>query len=246
MNSEIAKCGKEVENLIDKERLRRKAAACGINLMPEQLDQLEIYAALLLEWNQKVNLTAITQPEEVEDKHFLDSLLFAALPQVQGRLADVGSGAGFPGVVAQIYKPSLALVALEPTGKRVAFLQEVLRRLGLAGEVAKERAEEAARKGWREGFDVCTARAVAALPVLCEYCLPLVKPGGWFIAMKGDAAQEIADAQAAIAALGGTLRETRQYTLPDGAARSLVLIEKTAATPEKYPRPGGTIKKRPL
>ena len=163
-----------------------------------QLDLLDRYAELLVSYNEKVNLTAITSPEGIEDRHFADSLLFAAQPEVSGRLVDVGTGAGFPGIVAKIYKPDLELTLMEPTGKRVDFLRYACAELGLTGvEFAKERAEEAARKIWREQFDVASARAVAALPVLCEYCLPLVKVGGRFIAMKGPEA----DAEAKAAAL---------------------------------------------
>ena len=172
--------------MIDKERLAQKCSTWNIVLSGAQLDLLDRYAEILVDYNQKVNLTAITSPEGIEDRHFADSLLFAAQPEVSGRLVDVGTGAGFPGIVAKIYKPDLELTLMEPTGKRVDFLRYACAELGLTGvEFAKERAEEAARKVWREQFDVASARAVAALPVLCEYCLPLVKVGGQFIAMKG-------------------------------------------------------------
>ena len=139
-----------------------------------QLDLLDRYAEILVDYNQKVNLTAITSPEGIEDRHFADSLLFAAQPEVTGKLVDVGTGAGFPGVVAKIFKPDLQLTLMEPTGKRVEFLKYACAQLGLTGvEFAKERAEEAARKVWREQFDLASARAVAALPMLAEYCLPL-------------------------------------------------------------------------
>ena len=180
--------------MIDKDRLAQKCSTWNIQLSGAQLDLLDRYAALLVDYNQKVNLTAITTPEGIEDRHFADSLLFAAQPEVAGTLVDVGTGAGFPGVVAKIYKPDLALTLMEPTGKRVEFLKYLCAELGLTSvEFAKERAEEAARKAWREQFDVACARAVAALPVLCEYCLPLVRVGGVFIAMKGpDAPEELA------------------------------------------------------
>ena len=161
--------------MINKSRLEQKAAGYGLALTGSQLDLLARYAVCLVEYNQKVNLTAITDPEGVEDKHFIDSLLFAAQPEVAGRMVDVGCGAGFPGVVAKIYKPDLALTLMEPTGKRVDFLRWVCGQLGLSGvEFAKERAEEAARKQWREAFDLASARAVAALPALSEYCLSLI------------------------------------------------------------------------
>lgn len=136
--------------MIDTQRLQEKCARQGIELTGVQLDQLNHYARLLVEYNQKVNLTAITDPEGIEDKHFLDSLLFASQPEVAGKMIDVGCGAGFPGLVTKIYKPELELTLMEPTGKRVEFLKYVCAELGLTGvEFAKERAEEAARKQWR-------------------------------------------------------------------------------------------------
>ena len=153
--------------MIDKNRLAEKCSTWNISLSPAQLDQLDHYAEILVSYNEKVNLTAITSPEGIEDRHFTDSLLFAAQPEVQGKMVDVGTGAGFPGIVAKIYKPDLELTLMEPTGKRVEFLKYACAELGLTGvEFAKERAEEAARKVWREQFDIASARAVAALPVL--------------------------------------------------------------------------------
>ena len=234
--------------MIEKARLAEKCSTWNINLTPEQLDQLDRYAQILVEYNQKVNLTAITDPEGIEDKHFLDSLLFACQPEVAGRMVDVGAGAGFPGIVTKIYKPELALTLMEPTGKRVEFLRYVCGQLGLEGvEFAKERAEEAARKTWREQFDLASARAVAALPVLAEYCLPLVRVGGAFIAMKGaSAAEELEAAQGAIRRLGGRYSQTRAFHLPGGDARSLVVVQKISQTPTAYPRNGGKIAKAPL
>ena len=140
--------------MIDKTRLAAKCSTWNIPLTGAQLDLLDRYAELLVSYNEKVNLTAITSPEGIEDRHFADSLLFAAQPEVSGRLVDVGTGAGFPGIVAKIYKPDLELTLMEPTGKRVDFLRYACAELGLTGvEFAKERAEEAARKIWREQFD---------------------------------------------------------------------------------------------
>lgn len=234
--------------MIDKNRLEAKCAEKGIALTGTQLDQLGQYATLLVEYNQKVNLTAITDPEGIEDKHFLDSLLFASQPEVQGKMVDVGCGAGFPGVVTKIYKPDLELTLMEPTGKRVEFLKYVCEQLNLKGvSFAKERAEEAARKQWREAFDVASARAVAALPVLAEYCLPLVKVGGVFIAMKGASAEEeLQQAKGAISKLGGKFQEMRDFQLPGGDARSLLVCKKISQTPPSYPRNGGKIAKAPL
>ena len=234
--------------MIDKSRLEQKCSTWNITLTGTQLDQLDAFAQILVEYNQKVNLTAITDPEGIEDKHFLDSLLFASQPEVAGKMVDVGAGAGFPGIVTKIYKPELGLTLMEPTGKRVDFLKYACAELGLTGvEFAKERAEAAARKIWREQFDVASARAVAALPVLSEYCLPLVKVGGSFIAMKGPEADAEAKAAAnALKKLGGQYEETRQFTLPDGSARGLVFCKKISQTPTVYPRNGGKIAKKPL
>ena len=234
--------------MIDKERLEQKCSTWNISLTGQQLDQLDRYAEFLVEYNQKVNLTAITDPEGIEDKHFLDSLLFASQPEVAGSMVDVGAGAGFPGIVTKIYKPDITITLMEPTGKRVDFLRYACESLGLTGvEFAKERAEEAARKQWRERFDLASARAVAALPALAEYCLPLVKVGGSFIAMKGaSAADELEAACGAIRKLGGAYRETRAFHLPGGDARSLVVVGKISQTPTAYPRNGGKIAKAPL
>ena len=141
--------------MIDKARLEQKCSMWNIALTGTQLDQLDAFARILVDYNQKVNLTAITDPEGIEDKHFLDSLLFASQPEVAGKMVDVGAGAGFPGIVTKIYKPELELTLMEPTGKRVEFLKYACAQLGLTGvEFAKERAEEAARKVWREQFDL--------------------------------------------------------------------------------------------
>ena len=234
--------------MIDKNRLATKCSTWNITLTSTQLDLLDKYAELLVSYNEKVNLTAITSPEGIEDRHFADSLLFAAQPEVQGKMVDVGTGAGFPGIVAKIYKPDLQLTLMEPTGKRVDFLKYVCAELGLTGvEFAKERAEEAARKVWREQFDIASARAVAALPVLSEYCLPLVKVGGNFLAMKGASGEEeLAAARGAIKKLGGAYKETRTLHLPGGDTRTLILCQKISQTPTAYPRNGGKIAKSPL
>ena len=234
--------------MIDKERLAQKCSTWNIVLSGAQLDLLDRYAEILVDYNQKVNLTAITSPEGIEDRHFADSLLFAAQPEVTGKLVDVGTGAGFPGVVAKIFKPDLQLTLMEPTGKRVEFLKYACAQLGLTGvEFAKERAEEAARKVWREQFDLASARAVAALPMLAEYCLPLVKVGGNFLAMKGSSGEEeLAAARGAIKKLGGEYKETRTLHLPGGDTRTLILCQKISQTPTAYPRNGGKIAKSPL
>ena len=203
--------------MIDKQRLEAKCSTWNITLTGTQLNQLDAFAEILVDYNQKVNLTAITDPEGIEDKHFLDSLLFASQPEVAGRMVDVGAGAGFPGIVTKIYKPELELTLMEPTGKRVEFLK------------------------------YACARAVAALPMLAEYCLPLVKVGGNFLAMKGSSGEEeLAAARGAIKKLGGEYKETRTLHLPGGDTRTLILCKKISQTPTAYPRNGGKIAKSPL
>ena len=235
--------------MIDKQRLEAKCSTWNITLTGTQLDQLDAFAEILVDYNQKVNLTAITDPEGIEDKHFLDSLLFASQPEVAGRMVDVGAGAGFPGIVTKIFKPELQLTLMEPTGKRVEFLKYACGQLGLTGvEFAKERAEEAARKSWREQFDLASARAVAALPMLAEYCLPLVKVGGIFAAMKSVSSdEEIRAARSAAAQLGGHIAASTDYTVPEtDVVHRIVSIEKTQHTPKQFPRAFARIKKAPL
>ena len=232
--------------MIDTARLIEKAAVYGIDATP-CAKKLQRYAEILVDYNNKVNLTGITDPEGIENRHFIDSLLFAAQPEVKGKLVDVGTGAGFPGVVAKIFKPELQITLMEPTGKRVDFLKYLCAELGIEAEFAKERAEEAARKMWREQFDVATARAVADLSMLAEYCLPLVKQGGLFISLKGsNAEEEVNGAKGAVTKLGGQYIESRAFVLPDDSARSLIFYKKISQTPPVYPRNGGKIAKAPL
>ena len=232
--------------MIDTSRLIEKAARYGIDAAPVA-DALDRYAELLVEYNKKVNLTAITEPEGIEDRHFIDSLLLAAQPEVRGRVVDVGTGAGFPGIVLKLFRPEIELTLMEPTGKRVDFLKYACAELGIEAEFAKERAEEAARRRWRETFDTAVARAVADLPVLAEYCLPLVNVGGVFVAMKGSSAQdEAARGAGAVKKLGGEVAGTRAFTLPDSSARELIFCTKISHTPPAYPRNGGKIAKAPL
>ena len=159
----------------------------------------------------------------------------------------MGTGAGFPGVGAKLYRPELRLTLLEPTGKRLDFLRWACGELGLEAEFLKERAEEAARKQWRERFDTATARAVARLNKLAEYCLPLVRVGGYFLAMKAEsAAEELQEARPAIERLGGEVVALRRFSLPEGDERGIIIVKKISQTPTVYPRNGGKIAKSPL
>lgn len=236
--------------MIPKQELAGWAREYGVRLTPEMLERLDRYAVFLADWNGRVNLTAITEPREIAVKHFLDSLLLLdACPPGEGaKLADVGAGAGFPSVPVKIARPDLRLTLLDSLGKRTAFLEALSRELGQDNRVVHIRAEEAGRDpAFREGFDLVTARAVAPLPLLCEYCLPLVRPGGTFAALKGpSAAEELREARRAVSLLGGTESGVREYTLPDGGQRSIILLTKRSQTPAKYPRNHGQMKKSPL
>lgn len=239
-----------MEPVLDREKLLQNLNAWQLPCTAEQLEQLEQYAALLTEWNQKMNLTAITSPEGIAVLHFADSLsLLSALSLPRGAaLLDVGTGAGFPAIPIAIFRPDIRLTMMDSLQKRLTFLQEVLSRLGLTADLRHSRAEESAGDpALREGFDVVTARAVAHLQVLSEYCLPYVKIGGCFAAMKGPSCQqELSQADRAIALLGGRVQRVAPFTLSDGSARFIALIEKVKETPAQYPRHGAKIAKKPL
>lgn len=228
-------------------------AFCKEHQLPftEKVQQdFQQYSDFLLEYNQNVNLTAITEPQEVEIKHFLDSLqLLAALEVKQGaRLIDIGTGAGFPGVPLKIVRPDLALTLLDSLNKRLVFLEQLSEMLEQDNRFLHARAEQlAVETPFREGYDYVVSRAVSAFPALAEYCIPYVKPGGYFIAYKGpDWEQEYESAKKAITTLGGKLEKTHQCELPDGSKRALLLIKKVKQTPDKYPRQGVKIAKNPL
>lgn len=229
--------------------LKELAEKKGIILNETQLAQFETYSLMLREWNEKMNLTAIVDPKGIVEKHFYDSLLFLAAADIpQGaRVIDVGTGAGFPGVVLKIARPDIELVLLDSLNKRLIFLGELLKALGLKAELIHARAEEGAKPPIRESFDIATARAVAALPQLCEYCLPYVKVGGRFVAMKGPAVKEEAEAaKNAVKILGGSNFEISTEFLPEGDERCFAVTKKISQTPTKYPRNSGKISKNPL
>ena len=214
------------------------------------LSRLKTYGQLLLEWNEKMNLTAIKEPDEILIKHFYDCLLFFKQVKVpQGaKIIDVGTGAGFPGLVLKIARPDIELTLLDSLNKRITFLDEVLSKTGLTAKTVHGRAEECARDGaFREQYDFSCARAVARLNVLSEYCLPYVKVGGSFIALKGpQGAEEAAEAKKAVSLLGGGDAATVSEKLPDGSDRTFVFIKKISQTSPKYPRNSGKISKQPL
>ena len=213
------------------------------------IPNLEKFSKLLLEKNQVMNLTAITEPDQVATLHLLDSLALLTVADFQGKqVVDVGTGAGFPGMPLAIASPGTAFTLLDSLGKRVRFLEEARDALGLSNVACVHgRAEEFARDH-REGFDLAVSRAVANLSVLCELCLPLVKVGGAFLAMKSTGCEAETDAaREAIRRLGGRLGRAADYTIPTTEIPHRVLvIEKIAPTPHKYPRPFAQIKKQPL
>ena len=235
--------------------LAERAAAFGAPLSAAQLEAFELYRRELLEWNGRVNLTAVTDPDAVEVRHFVDSL--ACLPAIEdllaggaARLVDVGSGAGFPGLPLKLARPELELTLLDSVGKKTAFLSHLVERLGLRGvRVLTGRAEELGRDAsHRERYDVAVARALASLPVLLELCLPLVRVGGRLVASRrGDLAAQQREAGRAARELGGRFRPPLPVDLGPGLqGYGLVLVDKAARTPERYPRRTGVPARRPL
>jgi len=237
------------------EKLKAGARELGLELTPAQLEQFDSYYKELIDWNGRVNLTAITEYEEIQLKHFLDSLtVISAWPPEAAKkdfsIIDVGTGAGLPGIPLKIAFPSIKLVLLEATVKKTDFLNHVISKLELEYvEIVAGRAEEIAHQPhYRERFDLVLSRAVAALPVLVELTLPFAAVGGSFIAQKkGAIDEEIERAGRAIGLLGGSLREVKKVDLPSFSdERYLVVIDKLSPTPEKYPRRPGIPAKRPL
>ena len=207
------------------------------------------YGELLLETNKVMNLTALTEPKDVATLHFLDSAALLTLADLKGKtVVDVGTGAGFPGMPMKILEPSIQLTLLDSLGKRITFLQEVCDNLGLTDvQCVHARAEEFAAEH-RQSFDFAVSRAVANLSVLGELCLPLVKPGGYFLSMKSvESGQELEAAKKAIQILGGRVERTADYQIPGtDVTHRVIFIKKIAETPKKYPRPFAKIKKNPL
>jgi 16S rRNA (guanine527-N7)-methyltransferase len=224
----------------------------GFDLTPDQVRSFEWYRRELLSWNERMNLTAITDPDEVEVKHFLDSLtcLLAMTSPPEGRAVDIGTGAGFPGLAIKLVHPALQLTLIESIGKKVDFCKHVVRGLNLEGvEVIHGRAERVAhREGHRQSYDWAFARAVAVAPILVEYMLPLLRLKGIGVIQKGERGPaEVHEAETALKILGGRVQRVDPIELPKVTeTRYLVTIEKTAATPEKYPRRPGIPSKRPL
>lgn len=236
--------------LINQDDFRKLFALGNITVTQEQYDALEKYSRLLVLWNEKINLTAITDPEGIALKHFFDSVYPFTLTDIpdNASVIDVGTGAGFPSCPLKIFKPDLNLTLLDSLNKRIRFLQEVSNSLGLDAQCIHGRAEDMGKDAqYREKYDIACARAVANLSELCEYCLPFVKVGGKFLALKGaNGNEELENAENSINTLGGKLELKKDYSLPNGDKRILIVIKKVSPTPEKYPRNKGLIKKRKL
>jgi len=232
-----------------REYFKESAAVFGATLDDSMINDFFEYKSILLQWNEKMNLTAIVEDKEIILKHFVDSL--SILPYIRGisSIVDVGTGAGFPGIPLKIALPDLNVVLLDSLEKRIGFLNTVIKDLGLNGISAVHmRAEDAGMSTkFRESFDAAAARAVASMPVLLEYCLPLVKTGGVFIAMKGSIAEEISSSKRALEVLGGEIEEVKEFTLPGSdIKRSIVIVRKLRQSPTKYPRKAGKPSKEPL
>lgn len=244
--------------------LQEGARKLGFTLTPRQLDQFQLYYDTLVDWNSRINLTAITDYDLVQVRHFLDSLTVAAAllselreahpglaaPPHAFRLIDIGTGAGFPGLPLKILWPRIDLTLNDSVGKKTTFLQELARALTIEDvRVVTARAEELGQdKAHRQRYDLVTARAVSALPVLCEYCLPLARVGGRLLApKKGDISQELSEGKQAAKLLGGRLGNTYPFTLPgDEEPRTVICVRKVASTPPGYPRRVGLAKTKPL
>lgn len=234
-----------------KDILVEQAKLSHIELTDEQIEKLSRYYELLIEWNEKMNLTALTEPHDVALKHFCDSILlltYAEIPE-NSSLIDVGTGAGFPSLPIKIVRPDIKLCLLDSLNKRLVFLSEVVKELGLNEvQIVHSRAEDGARKSdLREKFDYATSRAVAQLNVLSEYCLPYVKVGGAFLSMKGKySEEEISNAKVGIKLLGGKTEKVDTYNLADGSERTIINVKKMSKTDRLYPRTSAKIKNKPL
>lgn len=232
--------------------IRQGLEQVGLSASEDAIQKLEQYKALLLEWNEKINLTAITESREVDIKHFVDSGTCLSTGYIKdgANIIDVGTGAGFPGVPIKILNESLHVTLLDSLNKRIKYLEDVVSKLNLKDvKLVHSRAEDGgSNKLYREKYDIALSRAVAALNVLCEYCLPFVKVGGFFICQKGPSYNEELDAAAkAIDVLGGKLREVKSYNLPfSDITHYIIIIEKIKETPTKYPRKAGKPSSEPI
>ena len=238
------------ETFILKDLLKEKTEMFHVKLDETALERFDLYGKLLVEWNEKINLTAIIDPEGVTIKHFLDSItIFSYVDIPEGaKVIDVGTGAGFPGLAMLIARPDLQMTLMDSTKKRLTVIEDILEKIGLSADVVHSRAEEAGKKEeYREKYDFSTARAVTNLRDLAEYCLPFVKVGGSFVPMKSAKTQEeIAEGKKAIHVLGGQIAKVDTFDLLDCGERTIINVKKISSTPAKYPRPSAKIAKNPI
>lgn len=222
----------------------------GINIDQTKANQLITYADLLVSWNEKINLTAITDKEGIATKHFLDSMSALCTDKVCGKVIDVGTGAGFPGLVLKVAKPEIELTLLDSLNKRINFLRDVSDKMSIDGiEFIHSRAEDAGIKAeLREKFDTVVSRAVANMRVLSEWCLPFLKVGGYFLALKGPLAnEELSEAKKAISILGGEIEGIYEAKIPyTELEHKIIIVKKVRQTPRKYPRKPGIATKTPI
>ncbi|MDF2590618.1 MAG: methyltransferase GidB [Clostridia bacterium] len=224
----------------------------NIETTPEILDKFEVLKGLLIEWNEKINLTAITESNEVDIKHFVDSASCIATGYIRdgSEVIDVGTGAGFPGLPIKILNDSLKVTLLDSLNKRIKYLEDVVNKLQLSNmKLVHSRAEDGGiNKQYREKYDIALSRAVAAMNVLCEYCLPFVKVGGYFICQKGPSyKEELENAKNAIELLGGRIKEIKSYKLAySDITHYVIIIEKVKQTPSNYPRKAGKPAAEPI
>lgn len=235
---------------ISKELLLSGAAEYGVTLDDKAVERFNIYAEMLVERNKVMNLTAITESDDIVRKHFVDSLSLLSVIDIPmyAKVIDVGTGAGFPGIPLLIARPDLNMTLLDSTKKRLTFIEDVSRETMLEPEILHSRAEDAGKSGeYREKYDLATARAVSNLRDLSEYCLPFVKKGGVFAPMKSAKAdEEVATAQKAIHVLGGQISKKVSFDLNGAGARTVIVIKKISQTPTKYPRPSAKMAKFPI
>ncbi len=230
------------------ESLKEKVLKYGLELTEEEVKKFEIFREILKKCNNEFNLTAICDDEGINEKHFIDSLLGVEMFTKNSTVAEIGSGGGFPSLPLKIVREDLSFTLIEATGKKCRYLEKVISELGLKNmTVLNGRAEEIGKDpAYREKFDHATARAVASLNILSEYCMPFVKTGGSFIAYKGNADAEIEEGRNAIKILGGEIGKIKSACLPDGSERKIVEIVKTTKTSALYPRGNGKERKKPL
>ena len=234
---------------MNKEEFKLECSKIGIDITNEIFNKFEMYKDLLIEWNNKFNLTTIIKEEDIYLKHFFDSLYITKFHDFNNKkICDFGTGAGFPGMVLKIVRPDLKLTLLDSLNKRINFLSAVSEQVGLSVNTVHLRAEEGGKMPeYREKYDFSIARAVSNLRELAEYCLPYVKIGGKFVSMKGpDALEELNAAKPGIGTLGGKVNAVREYSISDGSGRTVIVVDKCKTTPAQFPRASAKISKKPL